>query len=69
MSSTFGQLSPSFYAQSCPGVELAVRDVVRSASTLDPSIPGKLLRLVFHDCFVEVWNGLSVSESLRLGGK
>ncbi|CAD6263186.1 unnamed protein product [Miscanthus lutarioriparius] len=53
MSSTLGQLSPSFYAQSCPGVELAVRDVVRSASTLDPSIPGKLLRLVFHDCFVE----------------
>ncbi|KAJ1271738.1 hypothetical protein BS78_06G149200 [Paspalum vaginatum] len=52
-SSTLGQLSPSFYAQSCPGVELAVRDVVRSASTLDPSIPGKLLRLVFHDCFVE----------------
>lgn len=48
-----GQLSPSFYAQSCPGVELAVRDVVRSASLLDPSIPGKLLRLVFHDCFVE----------------
>ncbi|CAL5068688.1 unnamed protein product [Urochloa decumbens] len=52
-SSTLGQLSPSFYAESCPGVELAVRDVVRSASTLDPSIPGKLLRLVFHDCFVE----------------
>ncbi|KAF8703599.1 hypothetical protein HU200_032418 [Digitaria exilis] len=51
--STLGQLSPSFYAQSCPGVELAVRDVVRSASLLDPSIPGKLLRLVFHDCFVE----------------
>ncbi|KAL5650069.1 hypothetical protein ACJX0J_040878, partial [Zea mays] len=52
-SSALGQLSPSFYAQSCPDVELAVRDVVRSASTLDPSIPGKLLRLVFHDCFVE----------------
>ncbi|KAM3368376.1 hypothetical protein ACQJBY_016737 [Aegilops geniculata] len=46
-------LSPSFYAASCPSVELAVSDVVRSASTLDPSIPGKLLRMVFHDCFVE----------------
>nr|CAB3485013.1 unnamed protein product [Digitaria exilis] len=51
-------LSPSFYAQSCPGVELAVRDVVRSASLLDPSIPGKLVRLVFHDCFVEVRNAV-----------
>ncbi|XP_044967034.1 peroxidase 46-like isoform X2 [Hordeum vulgare subsp. vulgare] len=46
-------LSPSFYAASCPSVELAVSDVVRSASTLDSSIPGKLLRMVFHDCFVE----------------
>ncbi|KAM0850225.1 hypothetical protein ACQ4PT_042193 [Festuca glaucescens] len=46
-------LSPSFYARSCPSVELAVSDVVRSASTLDPTIPGKLLRMVFHDCFVE----------------
>jgi hypothetical protein len=35
-------------------VELAVSDVVRSASTLDPTVPGKLLRMVFHDCFVEV---------------
>ncbi|KAL6903565.1 hypothetical protein ACP4OV_004378 [Aristida adscensionis] len=52
-SSSLGQLSPNFYAMSCPSVELAVRDVVRSASTLDPTIPGKLLRLVFHDCFVE----------------
>lgn len=34
-------------------MELAVNDVVRSASTLDPTIPGKLLRMVFHDCFVE----------------
>ncbi|KAL5214980.1 hypothetical protein ABZP36_004132 [Zizania latifolia] len=48
-----GQLSPSFYSLSCPSVELAVRDVVRSASTLDPTIPGKLLRMLFHDCFVE----------------
>ncbi|KAG8082552.1 hypothetical protein GUJ93_ZPchr0014g46737 [Zizania palustris] len=24
-----------------------------SASTLDPTIPGKLLRMLFHDCFVE----------------
>ncbi|KAF0891823.1 hypothetical protein E2562_011002 [Oryza meyeriana var. granulata] len=46
-------LSPNFYALSCPSVELAVRDVVRSASTLDSTIPGKLLRMLFHDCFVE----------------
>ncbi|KAG0482167.1 hypothetical protein HPP92_010251 [Vanilla planifolia] len=47
------QLSPSFYALSCPNVELLVRDSVRSASNADPSLLGKLLRLLFHDCIVE----------------
>ncbi|KAH0774917.1 hypothetical protein KY290_012054 [Solanum tuberosum] len=30
-----------------------VKNTVRSASSMDPTIPGKLLRLLFHDCFVE----------------
>ncbi|KAG2700388.1 hypothetical protein I3760_07G228100 [Carya illinoinensis] len=30
-----------------------VRNTVRSASSADPTVPGKLLRLLFHDCFVE----------------
>ncbi|KAJ8561246.1 hypothetical protein K7X08_027436 [Anisodus acutangulus] len=30
-----------------------VRNTVRSASSMDPTLPGKLLRLLFHDCFVE----------------
>ncbi|XP_061368070.1 peroxidase 18-like [Gastrolobium bilobum] len=42
-----------FYAASCPTAELIVRNTVSSSSSSDPSIPGKLLRLVFHDCFVE----------------
>ncbi|KMS99361.1 hypothetical protein BVRB_2g044860 [Beta vulgaris subsp. vulgaris] len=45
--------SMEFYAFSCPGVEFIVRDTVRSAASTDPTIPGKLLRLLFHDCFVE----------------
>lgn len=48
------QLSFGFYAASCPPAELIVRNTVRSASSSDPTIPGKLLRLLFHDCFVEV---------------
>ncbi|XP_021275947.1 peroxidase 46-like isoform X2 [Herrania umbratica] len=33
--------------------EFMVSNTVRSASSADPTIPGKLLRLLFHDCFVE----------------
>ncbi|MBA0604243.1 hypothetical protein Godav_016915 [Gossypium davidsonii] len=46
-------LSINFYASSCPTAELIVSNMVRSASSSDPTIPGKLLRLLFHDCFVE----------------
>ncbi|XP_054797424.1 peroxidase 46-like [Prosopis cineraria] len=51
--SVSGNLSFNFYAASCPSAEFIVRNTVRSFSSDDPSIPGKLLRLVFHDCFVE----------------
>lgn len=47
-------LSFNFYAASCPSAEFVVRNTVRSATSVDPTIPGKLLRLVFHDCFVNV---------------
>ena len=47
-------VSFGFYATSCPTAEIIVKNTVREASSLDPTLPGKLLRLVFHDCFVEV---------------
>ncbi|KAE8687484.1 putative monogalactosyldiacylglycerol synthase [Hibiscus syriacus] len=43
-------LSFNFYATSCPAAEFIVSNTVRSASSSDPTIPGKLLRLLFHDC-------------------
>ncbi|KAF5726289.1 peroxidase 18-like [Tripterygium wilfordii] len=46
-------LSFNFYGISCPSAEFMVRNTVRSAASNDPTIPGKLLRLVFHDCFVK----------------
>ncbi|KAI3473017.1 hypothetical protein Pfo_030100 [Paulownia fortunei] len=51
--SSSSSLSFGFYAGSCPAAEMMVKNTVRSASDLDPTIPGKLLRLFFHDCFVE----------------
>ncbi|WOL06447.1 hypothetical protein Cni_G15181 [Canna indica] len=56
------QLSSDFYSLSCPNVELIVRDTVRSASEIDSTIPGKLLRLLFHDCIVEGCDGSVLIE-------
>ncbi|CAA6671024.1 unnamed protein product [Spirodela intermedia] len=71
-------LSPYFYALSCPNVELLVKGTVQSATALDPTLPGKLLRLLFHDCMVEGCDGSvllqgngterSAPESKTLGG-
>ena len=48
------RLAFNFYGASCPSAEFIVKNTVRSASSFDPTIPGKLLRLLFHDCMVEV---------------
>ncbi|XP_047328523.1 peroxidase 46-like [Impatiens glandulifera] len=50
---SLSQLSFNFYGISCPAAEFMVKNTVRSVSSNDPSIPGKLLRLFFHDCFVQ----------------
>ncbi|XP_020110532.1 peroxidase 46-like [Ananas comosus] len=50
-------LSSDFYSLSCPNVELLVKETVSSASSFDPTLPGKLLRLLFHDCVVEGCDG------------
>ncbi|KAG6391333.1 hypothetical protein SASPL_149087 [Salvia splendens] len=58
--------SVGFYAGSCPAAELMVKNTVRSASDLDPMIPGKLLRLLFHDCFIEASYTYFTLSYLRL---
>ncbi|RLM78620.1 hypothetical protein C2845_PM12G07880 [Panicum miliaceum] len=49
----YGQLSTSFYATTCPGLESTVRSVVSSAIASDRRMGASLLRLFFHDCFVQ----------------
>ncbi|TKY72363.1 Peroxidase 15 [Spatholobus suberectus] len=47
------QLDPSFYRNTCAKVHSIVREVVRSVSKKDPRMLASLVRLHFHDCFVQ----------------
>ncbi|KAK4265676.1 hypothetical protein QN277_026696 [Acacia crassicarpa] len=53
ISVSYGQLDPSFYKKSCPKVHAIVREVVHNALDSDPRIGASLVRLHFHDCFVQ----------------
>lgn len=47
-------LSPHFYDKVCPQALPVIRSVVQRAISREPRIGASLLRLHFHDCFVNV---------------
>ncbi|WVZ54863.1 hypothetical protein U9M48_005607 [Paspalum notatum var. saurae] len=47
------QLSTGFYSYSCPGVYGAVKSVVESAIAKEKRMGASIVRLFFHDCFVQ----------------
>ncbi|KAL5097657.1 hypothetical protein RYX36_001984 [Vicia faba] len=61
--SSDAQLDPSFYKTSCPNVHSIVREVLRNVSKTDPRILASLIRLYFHDCFVQL---LRCTQDLRI---
>jgi peroxidase len=53
-SAAYGQqLSPTFYQTSCPTLETVVRATMNSAIQAERRMGASLLRLFFHDCFVQ----------------
>ncbi|XP_061989470.1 peroxidase 24 [Rosa rugosa] len=48
-----GQLSPVFYRKSCPQLGRIVRNITWSKVAANPAFAAKLLRLHYHDCFVQ----------------
>ncbi|KAM6574062.1 cationic peroxidase 1 [Cannabis sativa] len=52
-----GQLSSTFYSSSCPNVLSTIRAEVRSAVSKESRMGASLLRLHFHDCFVNGCDG------------
>lgn len=59
------QLSSDFYSKSCPSLFPAVRQVVQRAVARERRMAASLLRLFFHDCFVNV-RFFSFSFSVRI---
>ncbi|XP_017698768.2 peroxidase 4-like [Phoenix dactylifera] len=53
LGSTSANLSPNFYASSCPKLFPTVKHVVQSAIAKEKRMGASLLRLLFHDCFVQ----------------
>ncbi|XAR53265.1 Peroxidase [Bertholletia excelsa] len=50
-------LRTGFYASSCPRAEAVIRSTVEAHFNNDPTIAAGLLRLHFHDCFVQGCDG------------
>ncbi|KAL2227356.1 peroxidase P7 [Sesamum indicum] len=57
LSSSSAQLSPDFYSKSCPNLFATVKSVVHSAVQNEARMGASLLRLFFHDCFVNGCDG------------
>ena len=48
------KLSSSFYDKSCPNAESAIRTAISAAIARERRMAASLIRLHFHDCFVQV---------------
>ncbi|KAI0531192.1 hypothetical protein KFK09_000745 [Dendrobium nobile] len=51
------QLDPNFYSCSCPNLFSTIKPVVQSAISKEKRMGASLLRLFFHDCFVNGCDG------------
>ncbi|ONK61015.1 uncharacterized protein A4U43_C08F25210 [Asparagus officinalis] len=51
------QLRVGYYSDTCPGAESIVRGVMRRAMAREPRSVASVMRLQFHDCFVDGCDG------------
>ncbi|GLJ14605.1 hypothetical protein SUGI_0236440 [Cryptomeria japonica] len=66
----YGQLTPSFYTRSCAQAVPIVKDAVRQAIAREKRMGGSLVRLHFHDCFVNGCDGsILLDDSTNITGE
>ncbi|XP_068647465.1 peroxidase 47 [Aristolochia californica] len=58
-------LSMDYYDMRCPLADMIVRSVVNRALQKDPTLSGPLLRMHFHDCFVQGCDGSILIDSTK----
>ncbi|CAK9314612.1 unnamed protein product [Citrullus colocynthis] len=57
LSHSHAQLTPNFYNKVCPKALSTIKSVVKNAIRREPRMGASLLRLHFHDCFVNGCDG------------
>lgn len=58
-------LSMNYYIMACPIADVIIRNVVSTALRSDPTLAAGLVRMHFHDCFVEGCDGSVLIDSTK----
>ncbi|MED6201841.1 Peroxidase 47 [Stylosanthes scabra] len=58
-------LDMNYYVMSCPFVEPVVKNIVNRALQDDPTLAAALLRMHFHDCFIQGCDGSILIDSTK----